>query len=896
MIDTKLSPSELLESGHFDDWYPGQYELLLHMLEWYYSRARFLGVAVPTGMGKSLLGLLVTKLTDARTVILTATKGLMSQYIVDAGAIGGVEVKGRNNFRCLIDPDVTAEDGICNLGISCDLRDECPYRLQLSQAQRSHLVVTNYAYWLAQTNYAGGLGKVDLLICVPGETTVTLSDGSLRRIDDIVESRRKLSVRSVDLSTGELVESCISGWHKVECGVRLLRIETSVGFLDVTEDHEVWTSRGYVRARDIKKGDILYADTLESRAVSSGKSVGRRWPSTRKYSWGEPQICSEAGFSTEGLRVPEEACACRLGGQGTEGGSEPGLGVDGIHVCDEVAARTDAVLSALLSGRKEDRFPRVAGLGGRSGVGLVVHGRWLPIKEALLGADIHTRLWSRRECNDNGMVAGSVWYRDGGEIRQARKRFLSVSDLAWAGQAVQADTEVHLPRHGVQNHVFDPNGYLRSMWSPVSEDEERLSLFPRVSSSIPQRVECTVGAGATEVLGVEEVRSPRYVYDITVENTHNFFANGHLVRNCDEAHLAFSALEGFLTVFISRSDIGPLGIVFPTTSLGQWEGWRTWAEASTVVAEREADVLGDEVRSARAAGSTPSGAAIRAARRCSSLVSGLKLLSGMDEQWIVQRTPYGQRFVPKWVAHHTDDLFRAKEIPKVVLMSAILSHRSADYLGVPNNSARSWIEADSLFPAENTPIYHVDTARINYRTGDLETRLWVSRIDQIIQRRLDRKGIVFTVSYERAKLLLSRSRFKDIMLTHGTRDVTDVVDTFKESSPPVVLVSPAVTTGYDFPMQEQSQYIIIGKVPYPDTSDPVAQARHEDDKDWSSYIAMETLIQSCGRMSRSAQDRCEVLIVDDNIRWFMRRYGSFAPSWFKARYRGSLATVPGPLV
>ena len=116
----------------------------------------------------------------------------------------------------------------------------------------------------------------------------------------------------------------------------------------------------------------------------------------------------------------------------------------------------------------------------------------------------------------------------------------------------------------------------------------------------------------------------------------------------------------------------------------------------------------------------------------------------------------------------------------------------------------------------------------------------------------------------------------------------------------MVLVSPSVTTGYDFSQAEcgfgRPQYLIVGKVPYPDTSEPVTKARHEDDKDWTSYQAMETLIQECGRASRSMGDKCEVFSVDDSTVWFMRLYGRFAPSWFLRRYMGTRDTVPDPLL
>ena len=194
-------------------------------------------------------------------------------------------------------------------------------------------------------------------------------------------------------------------------------------------------------------------------------------------------------------------------------------------------------------------------------------------------------------------------------------------------------------------------------------------------------------------------------------------------------------------------------------------------------------------------------------------------------------------------------------------------------------------------------MWHVPTTRVSYRSDDYSATIWQSRIDQIIQRRLDRKGIVFTVSYDRARLLMSRSRYKNIMLTHSTGDVTLVINRFKQMKAPAVLVSPSVTTGYDFPAELYNiRYIVVGKIPYPDTRDPVMEARRRDDPDWPSYMAMDTLIQETGRATRSETDKCEVLVVDDNICWFYPKFQHFAPKWFQERWKGSLSCVPDPLV
>lgn len=543
---TLPSPAQLLgiPGSSFPDWYAGQSEACSSMMDWFYSPSRFLGISAPTGSGKTLLSLLLAKLSGVRTVILTATKGLQQQYLRDASKVGGVLVMGQNNFQCPLVPSLRADEGPCHDGLSCPhpRAGTCPYRTQLNTALNAPIVITNYAYYLAQTNFSSGLGDFGLVIL-------------------------------------------------------------------------------------------------------------------------------------------------------------------------------------------------------------------------------------------------------------------------------------------------------------------------------------------------------------------------------DEGHLAFSALESFLVIYLPKMELESLGIQFPSLPITEtiirvkkgeepsppdlWALWKSWASCAYPTASQQEQELEAKIKGLREDGEQVSSVIMRAYRTARSMSARLKSMSVASGDWVIQRTAHGYMFTPRWVASYSPSLFQ--KVPKVVMMSAILSRKTTEYLGVPGD-ALSWLEVPSYFPPQNTPIWHVPTARINFRTDDYGTTIWQSRIDQIIDRRQDRKGIIFTVSYERARLLLSRSRFKNIMFTHSTGDVTHVVNRFKAAKPPAVLVSPSVTTGWDFPGNGQPQYIVVGKLPYPDTRDTVTQARQLDDKDWSSYMAMETLIQESGRCTRGVGDRTEVLVVDDNIKWFMGQYKQFAPKWFLDRYKGSLVCVPDPLV
>ena len=142
---------------------------------------------------------------------------------------------------------------------------------------------------------------------------------------------------------------------------------------------------------------------------------------------------------------------------------------------------------------------------------------------------------------------------------------------------------------------------------------------------------------------------------------------------------------------------------------------------------------------------------------------------------------------------------------------------------------------------------------------------------------------------------MQRSRYNSIMMSHSREDVIRMVERFRESKAPSVFISPSVTSGWDFP-EDDCRYIVIGKIPYPDTRDPVMKERTKDDKDWTSFMAMETLVNEAGRGTRSRLDKCEVLIVDDSWKWFYPSYKQFAPTWFQDRVVGSVASVPDPLI
>jgi len=319
--------------------------------------------------------------------------------------------------------------------------------------------------------------------------------------------------------------------------------------------------------------------------------------------------------------------------------------------------------------------------------------------------------------------------------------------------------------------------------------------------------------------------------------------------------------------------------------------WRAWASVS--LSRALAIIAGIEMSLERdkADGDMPDRAAVREMRTLRNVAGRLEVIVRAEGDWVPEFSKGTLRLDPKWATPYAERyLFLGT--PKVVLTSATIREKTMELIGVSAGEC-VFREYPSTFPVSRRPVVMVPTVRVNHRTTEGEMKLWLSRIDQIIRGRRDRNGLVHTVSYARRNLVMGSSEHQDIMWSHDTRNTRSTVERFKRANPPAVLVSPSIVTGWDFPYTT-AEYQIIGKIGFPDTRPAVMQARHEEDREYIHYEAMQALVQACGRIDRAEDDQGETLVIDDNAKWFVPAYRKFAPEWFWDAWRWS-NTIPRPL-
>lgn len=164
----------------------GQREALDAARDAFAEGKRFVIVEAPTGSGKSAIAVALAREAGA-SYVLTAQKVLQEQYVRDFPELA--LMKGRSNYPCLVAPTHAAA-APCIAGRRFPACDDCPYFVAKDVAVAASSVTMNYAYYLAELNYAGGFRNRPLLVldeahnaegALMGFVQVTLGEAALAR-------------------------------------------------------------------------------------------------------------------------------------------------------------------------------------------------------------------------------------------------------------------------------------------------------------------------------------------------------------------------------------------------------------------------------------------------------------------------------------------------------------------------------------------------------------------------------------------------------------------------------------------------------------------------------------------------------------------------------------------
>lgn len=347
----------------------------------------------------------------------------------------------------------------------------------------------------------------------------------------------------------------------------------------------------------------------------------------------------------------------------------------------------------------------------------------------------------------------------------------------------------------------------------------------------------------------------------------------------DEAHDSEKEVSSQLTIELVQNDLlEVLGRGLPDSSFDHqaWADWGLWTKGTLDANIKE--LMNEAERLQKNYGKIPQDLHERLIKHKLLLKKITNLSEIIRNEWVIEHFGEGVRFSPINPARFTERYLFAG-VPKILLMSATIRKKTLSLLGIPRDKI-DFFDYESPFPVERRPIYVVPSIRMSYKTSDAELRIWMSRIDQIIRKWMAMgKGIIHSVSYNRCRFILAHSEFSEYMMYHDSRTTRHVVEEFKRAKTPRILVSPSVSTGYDFPF-DAARWQIIAKVPYPDSRSAVIQAKRELDGDYETYAAIQTITQMAGRIHRAEDDLSATFVVDDNVKRLLYRHKAQFPKWF----------------
>ena len=232
-------------------------------------------------------------------------------------------------------------------------------------------------------------------------------------------------------------------------------------------------------------------------------------------------------------------------------------------------------------------------------------------------------------------------------------------------------------------------------------------------------------------------------------------------------------------------------------------------------------------------------------------------------------TPLRANSLSKYIFNHGD---------KVVLMSAtIIDHKHfAASLGITDYE---YIEVDSTFDANKSPIYISAKHKLNYKNLSNVLPSICDQIKLIINHHKNDKGIIHTHSNDLTSFIKSRLPDNRLLCRDTNNTNEDILKLHSESVDPTVLVSPSLVYGIDL-KDDLARFQIIVKLPFLPLSSKRIKKLFELDKDWYENKMLNAIVQASGRATRNKDDYSSTYILDGNFINVVKRAKDKLPKHF----------------
>jgi len=347
----------------------------------------------------------------------------------------------------------------------------------------------------------------------------------------------------------------------------------------------------------------------------------------------------------------------------------------------------------------------------------------------------------------------------------------------------------------------------------------------------------------------------------------------------DEFDVVEDQLMSFVEVLITQKQLDDLQLDNPKYTT-KFESWMEWAQAAIKILTPRYEAIRNELDNEW---STVNFSLMKEERRLHRLLGKLRFfVKEVDKNWVWIEGQDRWAFRPIWISKYADDNLW-KHANRVLGMSAtILSPiQVCVNVGLKYNDC-SYRIIPSPFPKENRPVRYEPCASVTNKTMDIALPALKSKIEQIICDHPDDKILCHCVTYKIRDYIMKNIKSNRLM-THDTFNRSDILEAFKRSYQPKVLVSPSMDRGVDLP-HDECRVVIIAKVPFGDLGDPQTKKRlyaSKDGKNWYAHKTISKIIQMSGRGVRSSDDYAVTYILDEQFERIYEDHERMFPPWYR---------------
>jgi ATP-dependent DNA helicase DinG len=255
-IGSEEKPLVSLQSPNIEDHFPfsevrpAQATAMQTVVKAHSQNKKFTIIEAPTGMGKSGVGLAVaswakTLRSNQRGVFpgsyyLSPQKSLTAQMMRDFEENGLLELKGKSNYHCHthnVDCDTgSVINKSSNQGDDREVCGGCPYKAAKSAFIDNPFGVTNFSYYLNETQYAGQLPNREFLVLDEGhnverlildfaDTTITRNRMNEINLGALPVFEPGQNVKCLNWLHTEFVPACGTYMQFLENELKLAKIE-----------------------------------------------------------------------------------------------------------------------------------------------------------------------------------------------------------------------------------------------------------------------------------------------------------------------------------------------------------------------------------------------------------------------------------------------------------------------------------------------------------------------------------------------------------------------------------------------------------------------------------------------------------------------------------------------